>query len=166
MIKLAKNVFISDDLMVRQSGALASLKQDVAVAAVRWDDTLRFESFADSDGLIFVAQYMIDGLEPNELNAIIAHEQGHIVLGHLEKHEGAKGIIDDMEIELEADAFACNQYGARTVRAALGKTLTTMLADFSAEYDISIEQRTAFYRNAVRGLKPRLSALRAAMRTN
>jgi beta-lactamase regulating signal transducer with metallopeptidase domain len=163
MIKLANNVFVSDDAVVRQCGALATLKQDVDYGAVRSVDGTRFADFNDYEGVIFVAQYIVDELNEEELGAIIAHEQGHISLGHLEKHMGAKGIVDDMTVELEADAFAAAQHGPRAMRAALGKTLSSVIAALSADHDIPKEAKGKIWRNAAKSLKPRLDALRAAM---
>lgn len=163
MIAFTSNVFISHNELVYSCGAVASLKSDIAEDAVRAEDEERFATFADDDGLIFVAPYLAETLSTDELGAIIAHEQGHINLGHLEKHKGVKGVIDDMEIELEADAHAISLFGARAVRAALGKTLSAIIAEMARRYSIPKCDQFKIYKQAASSLKPRLAAIRAAM---
>lgn len=164
MIAFTNNVFISNNEMVQQCGALASFKFGiVADEVVRPEDVQRFAAFNDNDGLIFVAPYLAEALTPDELGAIIAHEQGHINLGHLEKHKDARGIVDDMEIELEADAHAVALFGARTVRAAIGKTLSAIIAEMAEKYDVPKGDKFKIYKQAATTIRPRIVAIRAAM---
>lgn len=166
VIKFANNVFVSDDEMLRQCGACAVHMGDLgAVAAdvIRPADAARFSSLDDDQGVIFIAPYMMKALSQEELGAIIAHEEGHIALGHVEKHKGRTGVIADLSMELEADEYAASRCGARTMRAALGSTVTAIIAEMSALYSVPPEAQRKIYMGAVRKLKPRLSALRAAM---
>lgn len=163
MIDFATNVFISTDELVFQCGAVATHKESAPEDAVSAADAQRYATFKPEDSVIFVAPYMLKILKPCELSAILAHEQGHIDLGHLEKHKGVKGVVDDMEIELEADAYAAKKCGAKVMRAALGKTLSGIIGELADRYEIPENVKFKIYRDAVRKLKPRLSAIRAAM---
>lgn len=163
MTAFTSNVFISNDDLVDSCGALASFKSDMAEGAIRPEDEERFATFGDDDGLIFVAPYLAVALSTDELGAIIAHEQGHIDLGHLEKYKGVKEVVDDAGVELEADAHAVSLFGARAVRAALGKTLSVIIAEMANRYSIPKGDQFKIYKKAVSSLKPRLDAIRTAM---
>jgi hypothetical protein len=70
-------------------------------------------------------------LTTDELEAIIAHEEGHIACGHLKPSrlknvKISNGIVDDKSMELEADAYAAKKLGAggaKRLSNALGKVV-------------------------------------------
>lgn len=163
MIAFTGNIFFSTDELVTSCGAVASLKGDAPEQAVRPEDLERYERFGPDDGIVFVAPYLPELLNEEELWAIITHEQGHITLGHLETYKGVKGVVNDVEIELEADAYAISTHGAKTLRSALGKTASAICSHMAALYDIPKDAQFDIMKKVVVSLRPRLAAIRAAM---
>lgn len=71
-----------------------------------------------------------DKLSRRELEAVVAHEDGHVVCGHFNNIEdkevievnGSK-ILDNVQYELEADAYAVSKTSKTAVRNGLRKAI-------------------------------------------
>lgn len=68
--------------------------------------------------VVFVSEEVADILSKEELAAIIAHEQGHIELGHL---DGAVGLVNNEDCEFAADEYAASRHGAHNIIGAIDK---------------------------------------------
>lgn len=68
-------------------------------------------------------------LTEEEWMAMLHHEQGHLVYKHLERHVQKHGvptsceIMDDVDHEMQADAYACLFHDREVVKSALKKTI-------------------------------------------
>jgi len=83
----------------------------------------------DETPTIYVIKEIAEQLGDLYTNAILWHEEGHVVSGHLDgladfQVDSAKPqILLKEEIELEADAFAATKVGATTLKSALRKVV-------------------------------------------
>lgn len=80
----------------------------------------------DTSPRIILSSELIEVLTPGELYFVIMHEQGHIASGHLKesvKQQG--GVIDNIDFEIEADAYAISK-GASSddAKSALKKLIS------------------------------------------
>ena len=155
-----KNVFFSTHPQVSVVGAYATIKGDAFVDAIEPCDKERFDSFEESDGIVVLSLDVVDALDKSELYAIIAHEQAHLDLGHA---AGELGFVDCMAYELEADAVAVQRAGAAAMKAAIRKVIKPITEAVMKELDIPKKEYGRLVRGAVRSMKPRLAAIRAAM---
>lgn len=161
MTIFANNVFVSVDPTVKACGALAVLKKDTAPGAVALKDVERFNALDNSEGVVFVAPFMTSILTSEEMEVILAHEQAHIYLGHLAQYEGETGIVDNVKMEIEADAEAAKLFGSATVCSALGKTISTVLENVRKAIEPDDEEWEVVNQQAMRSVEPRFAALRA-----
>jgi hypothetical protein len=56
---------------------------------------------------------------PDELKAILLHEQAHLLFDHLSKKQGIEPVLEQ---ELEADTYAADHVGKDTIRKAIIRT--------------------------------------------
>ncbi len=70
------------------------------------------------DHIVFIEDFLVN-LTAEEQNAVLAHELGHVVHGHLKNRTGS-GVVNDLGIELEADHYAINN-------GVTGKQLVTAI---------------------------------------
>jgi Zn-dependent protease with chaperone function len=72
-------------------------------------------------GIIYLWQPVIGQLPDHLLQAVIDHEVGHLVAGHMVsgKERNEDGILVDVDFEIEADAYSASIHGAGTMAKAL-----------------------------------------------
>jgi Zn-dependent protease with chaperone function len=75
-------------------------------------------ALAEPGYTVCVVSDVIPSLTKEELDAVVAHEIGHIVNDHL---VGLTGVMDDNQKEMEADAYAAEQVSAAAMKSALVK---------------------------------------------
>lgn len=116
---------------------------------------------------ILVLEELTEYLTPAELAAVIAHEEGHIALGHTDGI-GESGIIDNSEFEFDADAYAIKKIGS----AYLLHTALTKMEDFlievvvpgiTGEEEISDELRILVRESFETTVSPRLRRMEEMM---
>ena len=71
--------------------------------------------------VIWVEKSRIQLFPKDELLAILHHEVAHVKLGHLDGHK--MGILNDINMELEADAYAAGISGNRVIAKALRRSI-------------------------------------------
>lgn len=81
----------------------------------------------------------IAGLSSEEVSAILAHEEGHVVHEHVTSSEAAKAReegkhLNVADFELEADRYAAARFGREVMRSALSKVIYTV-AKAASELD-------------------------------
>ena len=161
----ANNIFIVNHEEVSIVGACAGIRGKVASFIIKEEDQARFSSFNEDDCVIIIDEHLTTQLSEDELNAIVAHEQGHIHYGHT--HAAAddcvEGIIDNMEYELQADAYAIAKCGAVSLLGGMKKAITSTLNAAIKRYDVPESMRLHVTKAALRALKPRLAVIRAAL---
>ena len=162
---MANEVFFTAHEQVKLVGACASFRADISLFVINAQDRERFESIPADDGVILVAEELRDSIEADELAAIIAHEQGHISCGHLEEIKQAQmtGIINNLRMELEADAFAASTISPDAMLGGVKKAIKLVLTTVFTSHNVPREDRPAIYRKVAEEMKPRFDALRAAM---
>lgn len=87
------------------------------------------QNHVDPGFYVIVVQDFVKDLSETELNAVILHEVGHIRHDHLSKLKSGQAktydnLLIDLDMELEADAFAAKHVGKETMKSALEKVLT------------------------------------------
>lgn len=109
-----------------------------------------------SKPLVAVAKQIEDFLTEEEIEAVIQHELGHIANGDLQKK--FEGILDDVEAEIAADAYAANLVSKKTMHDALIKLIDYLVIANSNLFPMNEEE----YRSDIlndSGFKRRLLAL-------
>ena len=164
-IIMANQVFFTSHEQVKLVGACASFRADISLFIINAEDRERFERIPAGEGIILVAEELQNSVESDELAAIIAHEQGHISCGHLEEIKRAQmtGIINNLRMELEADAFAANAVSQNAMLGGVKKAIKLVLTTVFTMHNVPREDRPAIYRKVAEEMKPRFDALRAAM---
>jgi len=134
--KIMAKILYSGDSKFMNVGAFVSVAQNSFTATpsinelvTEFDGTPCDQSITQGETLIVVPTTMRDALTKEELHAILMHEMGHICLGHLgsfkELMSTAKKdsmtIINVLQYELDADAFAIRIVGKDVLVRALGK---------------------------------------------
>ncbi len=71
-------------------------------------------------GMIWMEESSPQYYKPNELLAVLAHEEGHLVNGDL---LGAEGIVEDINKEIAADKYAAEKVDAKSMNRALRKCI-------------------------------------------
>lgn len=71
-------------------------------------------------GMIWMEESSPQYYKPNELKAVLAHEEAHLVNGDL---VGVEGILDDIEKEIAADKYAAQKVDAKSMNRALRKCI-------------------------------------------
>lgn len=69
---------------------------------------------------IFVLEEVLELLSTDELASVLAHEEGHRILGHLDS-TAAAGVLLNMEFEYAADDYSVAQTSALLLHTALTK---------------------------------------------
>jgi hypothetical protein len=80
--------------------------------------------------VVIIHNALKDKMSRRELEAVVAHEEGHVVCGHFNNIEdkevieinGSK-ILDNIQYELEADAYAVSKTSKTAVRNGLRKAI-------------------------------------------
>lgn len=75
---------------------------------------------------IFRVTDAMEMLTEAEVEAFMWHELGHIRLGHVDeaKTQKARGVVQNVKYELEADAYAAQRCGKKVMAVALTKVLS------------------------------------------
>ena len=81
----------------------------------------------DLSPVIFITTGFAELSSPTR-NAILTHEIGHIACGHLDQFGGSEELIDNADIEAQADAWAACIVGGEAIDLALEETLTRTIA--------------------------------------
>ena len=162
---MTNQVFFTAHEQVKLLGACASFRADISIFVINEEDRERFERIPADEGVILVAEELRVSIEADELAAIIAHEQGHISCGHLEEIKQAQmtGIINNLRMELEADAFAASTISPDAMLGGVKKAIKLVLTTVFTSHNVPREDRPAIYRKVAEEMKPRFDALRAAM---
>lgn len=71
-------------------------------------------------GMIWMEETSPQYFKPQELKAVLAHEEGHLVNGDL---VGVEGILDDINKEIAADKYAAQKVDAKSMSRALRKCI-------------------------------------------
>lgn len=87
------------------------------------------------------------GLNEQEINAILLHEEGHINLSHNLLNAGKRGLVCEVSQELQADAYAVKLVGKDVMRSAINITCMHIIAcmvkyhnvDYNIAYDHVME---------------------------
>ena len=87
-------------------------------------------------GTVTVFDELKEILTPEELKAVLLHEEGHLIHRHLEKinsrdviqDTSGQNILVDVNAEIEADAYAASRVGKEIVKKAITK-LVIKVAD-------------------------------------
>ncbi len=111
-------------------GAL-SMTEEFATTMKAMDDAMTSIGVDRYAGIVLLSRVHMDVLSADEMGAIVMHEYGHIVHGHvrqlLEELVNKNEVLSEMKIggnpnhELEADAYAATFYGGKTVASAIWK---------------------------------------------
>ena len=83
------------------------------------------------DHIVLIEDFLVD-LSDEEQEAVLAHELGHVVHGHL-KNRTETGILNSLELELEADRYALE-------KGMTGKQLVSALAKLAHTGDNLIQK--------------------------
>lgn len=117
---------------------------------------------------VIVVQDFTQGLSEKELGAVILHEIGHVLLEHHAKMKSGQAatvnnILVDVNLELEADAYAVKYVGKEIMKSALEKVIT---ATVSLCENMARKANKPFHRDVYlhelftsEHIKPRLAAL-------
>lgn len=161
----ANNVFFSAHEELNMVGACAAIRGKVQTVLIEEEDLERWSSISENDCIVLISEDLAGVLTGEELQAIVAHEQGHIHHGHIHAatEDGLEGVIDNMSFELEADAFAIEKCGAAALLSGMKKAITSTLKAAFKHYGVPETMHLSVTKNALKALKPRLSALRSAI---
>lgn len=129
--------------LIALAGIFATYVPPEALKEFRKDKTKpvkdRFVSlFVPAGYCINVVTDILPDLSKEELEAVIAHEIGHIAHGHL---IGQTGVINNLNSELEADDFAVAHTSAVAFKSALTKIRDHNIERIQPELLEAINQR-------------------------
>ncbi len=117
---------------------------------------------------VVVVQDFVTDLTNTELQAVILHELGHISKGHFDKIKSGEAIVidnvlEDVNLELEADDLAVKYVGKAAMKSAVVKVIhnTVNLAQRMAEVSNKSFHRDVYLHEIfnAEGIKTRLNAL-------
>lgn len=113
--------------------------------------------------VIFISESLTKEVTSAQLAAVIGHEEGHLVLGHLEKAllTQDSGFMMDPQNELEADEYAAKHYGAQTMMEALETITAATVKHAILVMAIAEEDQDGFKVYAKNLVSDRLEALKA-----
>lgn len=170
-------VFITDltefsDQLLMAGGAFG-FQWNPACAAIEKEHTYGFGIIDAGTGCIMVSKEAHETFTPVELDAIIAHEEAHHLLGHIAAavagevtaEETEDGIVNKMDWELQADAYAAKQVCAKVMRKAITKMIKTSLTNVKAQERFGITIPNSHFvrqhtRKVMTMMRPRFDALR------
>lgn len=117
---------------------------------------------------VVVIQDFVTDLTNTELQAVVLHELGHITNGHFNKIKSGEAVVidnvlEDVNLELEADEFAAKYVGKAAMKSAVVKVIhnTVNLAQRMAEVGNKPFHRDVYLHEIfnTEGIKTRLNAL-------
>lgn len=153
--------------LLKQSPAMAikldieQMRNTMSFTGTRSDDPVTYalmNECAAERPLIIMDNRLATYLNEREMRAIFEHELSHIVHGDLDRPAAQGTFIDDLEVELAADARAASIVGKDAMCSALTKTLTMMAQQISIEYGDPIEKVISVLMEN-EGFKRRIAAL-------
>lgn len=118
--------------VVRETGGFFATKYNTRALGVAKDAGVQVPGFDQEltkvlhgTSAIVIIKEVYDLLDQDAIEAVAAHEMGHIVLGHTDiiDANGSVGVSTNLQFELEADAFAVQVVGKRRMARALTKVL-------------------------------------------
>ena len=78
-------------------------------------------AFADeTTSVVLVSEALKNHLTEAEFATMIKHEEGHVVLGHL---NGQTGVVNNMAVEIEADDYALQSHSAADLLSGFNKVI-------------------------------------------
>ena len=97
------------------------------------------ETVTKNSKFVFVIDSLAALLDADEQAALLAHEHGHEILGHLDRSDEA-GVRMDLNMEFEADAYAASATSATAVLGMMKKVkqfvLTILIPYIAADAEI------------------------------
>ena len=119
------------------------------------------QSIPEETYVIVVSAHMPEALSSAHYNALIAHEQGHLQLGHIEKAlaAGAEGLYVNENMELEADDFAISKVGKEIFKEALLKLIEVSIPYAMAYSVIPVSDKEQFHQSYLEAMSPRINRL-------
>lgn len=126
-------------------------------------DKNEFLSLEPHEFVIVISDQARKALTPEELESVIAHELGHFVEGHLSYENLVKGIRYNDHNELQADAYAIKQCGAKALYKGLRKVVMLSCLEQTKQDNLNTVESYRLLRQAMRQISPRIAAIRAAM---
>lgn len=129
--------------IVRETGGFFATKYNTRILAIAKDAGVTVPRFDEEltkvlhgSNAVVILKEVYDLLDQNAIEAVAAHEMGHIVLGHTDIIDaaGGVGVSNNLQFELEADAFAVRVVGKKRMARALVKVLeaASRVAGFDA----------------------------------
>ena len=156
-------LFFSTHSVSEANPAVSTLAGALPSWIIDEHDKDRYRTLQPRDFVIVFSQAARDNLTSDELNAIIAHEVGHLAEGHLSDENLAKGIQYVDSNEIRADAYAISKCGPHALYSGLRKVAKLSVAATVKQDNLTSVEMFGALRSAARQIAPRLAAIRAAM---
>lgn len=157
MICVAAGGFMANPVLPENIEAVKDLIESAGV-----DDVERY------DAIMFSLKSARKGVSEAEYRAILDHELGHIVLGHIHSDAGKPGkIIDNISFEIEADQFSVEQgNNPGALISGLNKLIALSIVRASDKHQFDpngkfIRFMAWIARNCNRSFRKRMKALKA-----
>lgn len=156
-------LFFSSHDFAAVNPAVSTIRATLPSWIIDEEDKDRYRNLAPRDFVIVFSQQARATLTSAEIEAIIAHEVGHLAEGHLSDENLAKGIQYQDSNEIQADAYAIAKCGARALYSGLRKVAKLSVAAAAQQDNLTSVQVIGALRAAARQIAPRIAAIRAAM---
>lgn len=135
-----KIIFTNENMVAIMGGAIATMVDENQINMFRNKLTRKefkkerkmYTEMLKSQGekVVIIHNGLKDKMTRRELEAVVAHEEGHVICGHFNNVEdmdvieinGSK-ILDNIQYELEADAYAVSKTSKTAVRNSLRKAV-------------------------------------------
>lgn len=140
--KMPRVIFAEDKDILLAGGACATVFDNLDTFTKQ---QRRFRNVSLNEQIIVVHFLIKRRLSKQELRAVILHEEGHIVLGHLNKLIASRivGVVDDSQLEEEADLYASKRINVQFLISALRKIYKIV----ETEEDINTSDRYKYLQN-------------------
>lgn len=156
-------LFFSSHDFAAVNPAVSTIRATLPSWIIDEEDKDRYRNLAPRDFVIVFSQAARAALTGAELEAIIAHEVGHLAEGHLSDENLAKGIQYQESNEIQADAYAISKCGPHALYGGLRKVAKLSVAAAAQQDNLTSVQVIGALRAAARQIAPRIAAIRAAM---
>jgi len=113
---------------------------------------------------IVVSAHMPEALSYAHYNALLAHEQGHIVHDHIQKAIDKGEVPEDgpyvnEAVEIEADDFAVSKVGKQVFKEALLKCIEVTVPYAMKHLEIPDDDKSNFHQAYLEAMSPRINRL-------
>jgi hypothetical protein len=126
-----KRVLMSGGVFVChvQEGLAEGMSEDMKVKTKAYE--MELIRMMEGTDMIQVLNEFQGRLSQQDMDALLLHEEGHVLLGHTQlayqKHmEKIDGILIDIPTEIAADAYSASRIGKRNMAKALTHVIETM----------------------------------------